>query len=356
MSSAANRLVVVEPAWRQDLERYVTRFASREAWLKARANGVGGSEAAIILGASKWGSPYQLWSEKAGLVPPDNTDNDVLRFGRVIEPHIANEYERLTGRQLVDLGDWAIRRHPEHAFMFCTSDRLIAPPDVVGGTPAPGGKRGPGILSIKAANVWRGVEWLEDEEAPLPYQVQLQHELACWGLEWGSFAVCIWGRGVRWLDVLRNDDFIREDVVACGEFWRRVETGEAPAVDGSEHTYEALRQLYPSDTGAAVILPDEATEWAAELDLLNARIKADTERKDEINNTIRALLGEASEGYVPGGPGWTYKLQGARPAGVIPAQPERVIPAEPERTVPACPGVRVLRRKGNGNGKRKKGK
>jgi putative phage-type endonuclease len=345
MSSMAKRQIeVVEPTWRQGMEAHLQRFNTRDSWLKARASGVGGSEAAIILGASTWGSPYSLWQEKAGLVPRDDNDSEVLRFGRVVEPLIAQEYEVLTGRQLIHLGDWCIRQHPEHSFMFCTSDRMIAPTDQVGGRPPPAGARGPGVLSLKSANVYRGVEWLEDEEAPLPYQVQLQHELACWGLEWGSFAVLIWGKGVRWLDVLRDDAFIAEDVVACREFWRRVVTGDAPPVDGSEKTTEALRRRWPRDGGDAVQLPADAAAWANEVDGLNLVIKQATARKDELHNQIRALLGDASEGYVPGGPAWSYRLEGAKPGAVI---PEHTVP---EQRVPAYEGHRVLRRKG---GKRK---
>jgi putative phage-type endonuclease len=336
VSAAASdkRLAVVmthPPAWMKEVEARVTRFNTRADWLKARGAGVGGSEAAIIMGASSWGSPYSLWQEKAGLVPPDDNDNDVLRFGRVVEPLIADEYERLSGRQLVSLGDWSIRRHPTLESMFASHDRIIAPVK---------GKDGPGVLSIKSANVWKGEEWLDGEEPPLAYQVQFQHELACSGFRWGSFAVLIWGRGVRWLDMERNDGFIAVLEEECERFWQRVVKGDPPPVDGSEHTTAALRRLYPADAGGRVDLPPEAVDWAERLDVLHAEIKTREAEKEELNNRVRALLKDASEGWFPNGPAWRYKLEGAKPAGVI-----------PEQEVPAYPGHRVLRRVGKKKGK-----
>ena len=303
------------PPWMEEVEARLTRYASREEWLKARASGIGGSEAAIIMGASSWGSPYQLWAEKTGLVPPDDFDNEVLRFGRVVEPLIAKEYEQLTGRRLIELGDWAIRRHATRPYMFCTHDRLIEPP---------AGRERPGVLSIKSANVWRGVEWLEGEEPPLAYQVQWQHELACSGFDWGSFAVLIWGKGVRWVDQERNDGFIAALEEECRLFWERVESGQAPAVDGSEHTTEALRRLYPHEKGDAVVLPAEAADWATEIAACEVELKRFGDRKDALRNMVRAAIGEAPEGYVPGGPAWTYRTQ-KRSESVIPAGETRVL-------------------------------
>lgn len=336
MTAAAKRISIElthPPAWMKLVEARVTKYPSRAEWLKARASGIGGSEAAIILGASTWGSPYQLWQDKTGLAPVEDFDTEVLRFGRVVEPLIAAEYEKLTGRQLLNLGDWAIRQHATRPYMFATHDRLIAPID----------DRGPGVLSIKSANTWKGVEWLEGEEPPLPYQVQFQHELACSGLQWGSFAVLIWGKGVRWMDAVRNDRFIAAEEGACEDFWRRVTAGDPPAVDGSEHTFKALRRLYPGDTGEPVLLPPECAEWAARVDVISGELKRLETEKDELNNRVRALLKDASEGAVPGGPAWTYRLEGAG---------QRVVPAT-EAHLEVMPGKRVLRRRG---GNKKKGK
>jgi putative phage-type endonuclease len=326
-----------EPPWRAAVDARVTVHADRQAWLNARAAGIGGSESALVLNAAPtWGSPYQLWSEKAGLVERIDEDNEVFRFGRLMEPHIADEYTRLTGRKLIHLGDWAIRKHATIDCMFATHDRIIAPID----------DRGPGILSIKTANIWKGIEWLEYEEPPLAYQVQFQHELACSGFTWGSFAVMIWGKGVKWIDMVRNDRFIAMLEQENQAFWVRVLSGQAPQVDGSDHTQQTLRRLHPNDNGEVVKLPADAVEWAAELDILDAEEKRVLARKNALKNQVRALIGDASEGIVPGTDvGWTYRAHGAKPALTIPEQrvPAHVVPA---KEIPASAGTRTLLRMG----------
>ena len=56
------------------LQKISTRDMSREAWLELRRHSIGGSDAAGIVGLSKWASPYSVWAEKTGRLPeqPDN--------------------------------------------------------------------------------------------------------------------------------------------------------------------------------------------------------------------------------------------------------------------------------------------
>ena len=37
---------------------------SREQWLQERKKGIGGSDAAVVIGKSKWKNNVQLWEEK----------------------------------------------------------------------------------------------------------------------------------------------------------------------------------------------------------------------------------------------------------------------------------------------------
>ena len=41
---------------------------NREEWLQARRRGIGGSDAAAVLGLSPWKSNVRLWEEKTGLL------------------------------------------------------------------------------------------------------------------------------------------------------------------------------------------------------------------------------------------------------------------------------------------------
>lgn len=281
--------------WHAQIAERLVRFGSREEWLAGRQRGIGGSEVAIVMGVSKWGSRYSLWSRKTGIDPGTDFDNDILEFGRLIEPMIATRYAEKTGRELIDLG-LAIRQHPRCPFLFVSHDRMIAPV---------AGHDGPGVLSIKSVNPWIDQGDWEEAEAPLIYQIQLQAELAASGCSWGSFGFLRWGKPVQWFDVPRNDRFIAAMEKECGEFWEMVESGNPPAIDGSDHTSEALKRIYPeADKGAIVDLPAESAAWTTELEAVNAQLKEIEERRETLRNQLRAAIGAAEVGAVPGGPRW----------------------------------------------------
>jgi putative phage-type endonuclease len=271
----------------------VLQLDSREEWLAARRSGLGGSDAAVVMGVSHRKSAYTLWTEKAGLVPPDTSDNAVLRWGRKFESPIAEEYAEITGRKVVDLGAHAIQRHPERPWQICTHDRLIEPID----------GRGRGVLSVKfigpiSARDWEQT-WLA-EQGPIDYKIQAQHEMLVSGLTWGSFAVYIWGHGVKWCDFDLNPNFAEALIDEEADFWRRVQEGDAPPVDGSESTKEALKRLYPRDSGRAVELPAEVREWIAEIKNLKGVEGNAEQRVRLLENQIKGLMGDASEGIVDG--------------------------------------------------------
>lgn len=284
----------------------------RQAWLEARRSGLGGSDAAAVLGAAllpdapKWlKSPLSLWAEKTGLVTEPNLDElERIEWGTELEEPIARKYVKVTGRTLIDHGRFAIRHHPDRPWQHCTIDREIVgiPIDAV-----PKCFDGHGDLSIKNAGEYTVKEW--EEEAPVAYQIQLQHELAVTGLQWGSFAVLIGGNKFRWMDVPRNDKFIAF-LIECEEaFWDLVIKGIPPKADASDSTKEVLSRLYPKDTGATVELPEESMAWAGTLDRVKAEIKMAQAIEQEMENKLKAAIGDATFGVVPGVGRYSWKWQ-----------------------------------------------
>lgn len=61
----------------QNCERVMTvnQMQDRDAWLKIRTSGIGGSDAGTIMGSNPWKSPYQLWLEKTGQVEAEDISN-----------------------------------------------------------------------------------------------------------------------------------------------------------------------------------------------------------------------------------------------------------------------------------------
>lgn len=272
---------------------------SRDSWLAARRLGIGGSDAAAVMGVSPWKSTYALWAEKAGVAPVIDEETDAMRWGKRLEGVIAEEYGDVTKRKvrLNGAGGLQLIQHPGRPYMLGTIDA-----DVVSDH-----RPDPGILEVKTTGAHRAEEW--EEAAPLLYQVQLQHYMACTGRQWGSFAVLIGGQKFHWYDVERNDKFIASLEARCEWFWGLVEKGEAPPIDGSESTADALKAIYPGDSGEAIELPSEAIQWVHDLAVAKERIAGLESSKRTIENQIRAAMGSATFGAVLGLGKFSLKTQ-----------------------------------------------
>lgn len=267
---------------------------TREDWLAGRVDSVGASEVAAVMGISPWDSVYSLWARKCGLVAGDSEETEWQRWGNILEPAICDEYTLQTGRKIIDHGRYATRRSTTCPVLTCTLDREIE-----------GDARGPGPLEVKNVTAYKADEW--DGAPPLIYQIQVQAQLEVTGWQWGSIAALIGGNTFRWIDVERNEAFIelmRSKVLA---FWQLVETRTPPPIDGSDSTADALRRLYPTESGETVALPGEAIGWDDQIREANEAIKAAEERKQEAQNKIRAAIGTASFGVLPAGGRYSLK-------------------------------------------------
>lgn len=271
-------------------------FPTKDAWLKGRRHGIGASEASAVLGLNPWKSALQLYAEKLEIAEPDAAESEAMEWGTLLEPVIAERYAGVTRRELAPVEPFTIYRSRTHPFMTATFDRLIV-----------GDPRGLGVLQVKTANAFKAGEWDEDEP-PVYYQVQTQQEAAVAGATWGSLAVLIGGQRFRYFDFERNDRFLAVLVEREEAFWQRLLTQDPPEVDGSDSARDILRRLYPRETpGLVVNLPGDVIEWDAELQQIKAGLKGGESRKQELENKIRAAIGEAEAGICTNGLTYTWK-------------------------------------------------
>jgi putative phage-type endonuclease len=281
-------------------------FDSRDAWLDARKSGIGASDAAAVLGVSQWRGPLQVYCDKLGIAQTDPAEVEAMEWGLALETPIAARYQRETGRTVIDPGPFTIHRSPEHPFMLATVDRFIDTPD-----------RGRGVLEIKTTGGFRG-EW--DTDAPLPYQIQIMHQMAVTGLAWGSLAVLVGGQKFLWMDVERNDEFIAALVEREREFWQRVQDQNPPPPDASESCRELLKRLYPREApGQVIALPPDAAKWDAQRREAKAAMDVASASCREAENLLIAALGEAEVGLLPDGTRYSYKSQNRKGYTVEPA-------------------------------------
>jgi putative phage-type endonuclease len=267
---------------------------TKAEWLDARTQGLGASDAAAVLGASPWKSPFKLYCEKIGLVDPSVEETEAMEWGGLLEPIIAEKYERETRRSLIDHGRFTLQVSEERPFLFATLDREILRREQ---------HETPGVLEIKTTGIYRAEEWAE--EPPIVYQIQLQHQMAVMGWAWGSLAVLIGGQRFLWTDIERNDRFIALLLEREAEFWARIEKLDPPAPDANAK--ELLAKLYPRDDGASVSLPPEAVEWDARLRDAKDQIAHWTTVKDDAESLLKGSIGEATYGVLLDGTRYQWK-------------------------------------------------
>ncbi len=291
-------------------------------WAEQRRQGIGASEAAAVLGASPWASALSVWARKLGL-DDDVVDSEAMEWGSELEPIIANKYQRVTGRALSDLGRYTVLRGIESPWMQCTLDRVIAPvPEHVG----------PGVLEIKTAGAQFMREW-EDTGVPVHYQIQVQHQLAVTGYRWGAVAVLIGGQRFRQIDIERDDDLIERLAQAEEAFWHDyVLAQEPPPPDGTEATRDLLARLYPKPDpeAASVMLPPESVDWDAALVMAKAALKQWKSKEIEASNRIKAAIGNAPAGILPGGVVYAWKTQDRKAHSVPESSPRVLYRKEPK--------------------------
>lgn len=287
-------------------------YPTKELWWEGRRAGIGSSDAAQVLGVSKWGNPLTLYHEKKNPQPLSKGQTEFQTWGLLLEPVIAQRFAEEAKRLVVppaillgaDLG------HKKARFTLLrdeTEPRLVASPDAVQWKPeeAELGLRAAGVCEIKNASIYVRDEW--GDEPPLEYQVQLQHQLMVTGLQWGSIVALVGGTYFVYADIPRDEEFIGALRKAEDEFLWRLDNDAPPPVDGTDATKALLKKLYPKDTGEVIELKPDVIDWSAQLVEAKAKIKHWEKQKQEAENHIIAAIGDATMGLLPNGDVFTYK-------------------------------------------------
>ena len=274
-------------------------YPTEAEWLAARRTGIGASEVAAVLGLSRFASPASVWLDKCGLAEPEG-EVERLRWGKRLQRPIAEGFAAETGRELLDPGPYTLLRSIRYPWLVASPDYFQA---------HAGLRTVPGVLEIKNASAYAKREW--QDEAPVPYQLQLHAQCLVSGLAWGTLAALLGGAELVFVDLDARPDIAQWILDDTAAFWRYVQTETPPPqLDGSEQTTRALRRLYPTGAaGPVVTLPDAAENWDAEILDGEATIAEIEERVNAAKNHIRAAIGDFESGRIPSGHVWTHKLE-----------------------------------------------
>lgn len=211
-------------------------------WHAARANGIGGSEIAAVLGLSPYESRFSLWHRKKGLIGPVE-ETEQMYWGKVDEPGICQRFAELHPN---------LRVSPAPTYAAADRPWQIANPD-----------RLVGDLELLEAKTSRDDEgWGEPgtDQIPVHYRCQCLWYLDVTGARRCWVAVRI--AGCEYREYVVEYDPAEAQMLrdAGATFMHDLAHDVRPDIDGHSATYQAIREL-----------PDGMDDVNVEIDPLLAR-------------------------------------------------------------------------------------
>lgn len=225
-----------------------------DEWLDYRRQGIGGSDAGIVMNTSPWATPLGLYHDKVGtepLIKDESGKNFIFAYGHFMEPFVAEYFydnfekykpwlEEKIGKKIDHIKvyrDTNLYRHPEYEFMQLNLDFRI---DIV--TSDGGFLRG--VFECKTTSQFNADKW-QGEDYPINYGWQCRHAMAVIDADF-SILACVAGNteGFYFVKFIKRDK-AREALLIEEEqkFWERVINREPPTTENMD----------VSETGAALI-------------------------------------------------------------------------------------------------------
>lgn len=256
---------------------------------EADATGIGASEVAEACGEGRRGKggPFWLYCKKLGVVRQEVTPE--MDVGLVLEPYVAELYERRTGLAVHEPVT-PIFRHPTLAWMFASPDRFNAE-----------GR----LVELKTARTAEG--WGEEgtDQVPPGYLLQVQQQMHCCPVgeqHSADVAVLIAGVEFRVYTVPYRPDVMEWVTCFAGDLWDRIRVRKAPEPDWTHpDTPKLLDLLHRPAEGKAVDLAEDLARLANDYQLHAGMVRSAEKLRDECKARIIAAMGDAALGLLPDG-------------------------------------------------------
>ena len=233
---------------------------------------IGGSEIAIILGQSRYSTPYELWATKTGRIPPKNLDNnEAVQLGNKLEDFVAKLFTEKTGKAVRKAPK--VYQHPDYPFLVAHIDRLITNSDE--------------LLEIKTCNASKNKEW--ENDIPQEYIYQVIYYLGITGKKRGWLCCLIGGQKFDYKVIDFDKTLFELMVKKAIEFWDMVQKDIPPAVKSGDN--EILDLVFPKTT-EEMIENNELEDLVAYRQELSMHIEEMQKEKEEIEAQLKEYIGE----------------------------------------------------------------
>lgn len=238
---------------------------------KNRNRFIGGSDVAAILGLSQYKTPYEVWEEKKHGI---NTfsGNPATEWGKKLEPVIVDHCEQVNGFKITERNSKYISR--EYDFLGCHPDGIEIIKQI--------------LIEAKTVSEKAFKNW--QNEIPLEYFCQVQHNLFCTGLQNAKFICLVLdSRHYFEIDVSRHDEYINLMNKSLIEWWNRY-------IIGDEVPIKIVQDFEKLNPKQSIIEADEETiKNHTDLLILKSKIKELDEQKESIEEKLKLKLGDATD-------------------------------------------------------------
>ena len=241
---------------------------------------LGSSDAAAVLGLSRWTTPLELWAKKTGEVEYPDDPSLAKTLGVRLEEVVAELFTEKTGLKVRRVN--TPRVHPDYPFLSAQIDREVVGDD--------------SILECKTANSFKTKEWAEDE-IPQEYIVQVNHQLAVTGKR-KAYIACLIGNHQFVSKVIERDEALLKSLVEKEvEFWTKYVVPKVMPGIITARDSDVLNRLFPdAQPGNLLDLGDEITRLIEQRNASIQDVKIVEENIDRIENQIKAALRENEAG------------------------------------------------------------
>ena len=275
---------------------YETKDMSKEQWLEARKSGIGGSDAASVLGLNPYKSSVSVYIEKVDYIhgvsmsekningcKKDNSNEEVnyrMELGNKLEDFVANEFSLKTGLKVRNVN--GSLKNDKYPFAIANIDRAVV------------GEKA--FLECKVTNSYSKKVW--QMGVPIHYQIQVNHYMAVTGATHCYVAALIGNEELIIHRIDRDEEIIDEIMKLEAMFWDKcILGGEIPAPDGSLDYSIVLQGLYKDSKDEELIL-FEQEKLLDRYDEITAIYKEIEVERKKIEQYIQVQMKEYEVGFI----------------------------------------------------------
>ena len=265
---------------------------SKQQWIDLRQNYIGGSDAAAVIGISRFRSPLSAYLEKKSLVKKD-PPNERMYWGIKIEPLLRDRFSELTGYEVRELK--YVLQSVESPFAIANLDGIVN----LG--PAEGNQWA--CLELKCVNEFTGnsddfrggaAGYISPE-----YYAQIQHYLYVTGLKVAFLGMLIGGNRFVYNRIARDDEAISNMIRLQKHWYERYFLSNTPPPAGTGDG-DLLGKFYDHPERKEVQLPESAAALVDDYLSATQEIKKWEDRKKLAQIKLEEMIGNNGDTAVVG--------------------------------------------------------